>query len=150
MVRTTTYVGLNNKAQHYIQKRFKRGTLVEISSANLVNRKLKIGENKTYYIDPFTYNRTLDIFDPENEKAVFFLKVFFDKVRQRVIYECEEASPWSGGPCVMTFLKDEFGNIIKCSSWGRFEGEEYIIYDTYSKPTCILPKEIYSKATYIG
>ena len=148
MVRFTSYIGLSKKAKNYIARRMRHGTLVEI--LDFPNRQLKIGEHHTYFTDPFGYNYEFSLDSIENRPFVLYFRVFKDLVRNRLIYECEETSPWYSGPNVMTFLKDEFGNIIKCSSYGRFEEGEYRFYDDSGRWVSSGNKEDYEKATYMG
>ncbi len=149
MVRCTSYIGLNNKARNYIKRRMARGTLQDVTE-RISNRPDKIKGFCTYYRDPFSYSYDFPLDHPENKSSVFKFSVFHDLIRNRLIYEVEEASPWASGPNIMTFLVDEFGNQIKCSSRARFEEGEYRIYDDSGKWATSGRSEHYVNARYLG
>ena len=149
MVRCKTYIGLNNKARNYLARRMKRGTLMEVTD-RITQRPLQIGAHHTYFTDAFGYDYGFSLDSEENRPFVFYLRVFRDLIRNRLIYECVEASPWAGGPNEMTFLKDEFGNVVRCSSYCRYEEGECRIYDDSGKWVTGAHKEMYENMRFLG
>ena len=101
-MRFTQYIGLNSHARSFVG---------QSNSERLRNSPISFGY---YEIDGATTTP---------------LDVYFDKEKQKLIFEKVEVEPWSSGPNIYTFLVYEDGEPIVESYWAVKDGSNYVVTD---------------------
>lgn len=107
MARTDQYVGLNERAKEFLDRKTKKDVFHLYKNGEIADR-WEEPQKKAYGTIEGVFGNT------------FSLHYYFLHNGARV-YEYIQAEPWDGGPMYYIALKDEEGNPIKESLWSEEE-----------------------------
>lgn len=120
-IRCDQLIGLNDWASDFVRKPTRKYTdyVRRVYEDGMVN-DLEVGGEECLVKRELSGQRMLGMFD----ESYPLNKYTFPS--GRVVFEFEQASPWSSGPVMFLALKDENGEPIKKSLWTEEEIEEYL------------------------